>query len=120
MAAVRRPVVALFCGSRNWTDREMILRDLEALPDDSIVIEGGARGADTIAGKAAFEMGFHVATVPALWDSFGRAAGYRRNEAMLLLRPDVVYAYPLAGPGTRDMIERARSAGIPVVVRTPA
>lgn len=31
------PVVALFCGSREWTDRERIRRDLESLPRGSPV-----------------------------------------------------------------------------------
>jgi len=88
------------------------------LPRGSIVIEGGAHGADTIAGETAFELGFHVAMVTTLWDKYGRSAGFKRNEAMLLLRPDVVYAYPLGDPGTRRMIEIAEKAGIPIVVRT--
>jgi hypothetical protein len=109
-----RPVVALFCGSRDWTDRERIRRDLESLPEGSVVIEGGARGADRIAREEARELGLHVATVNALWDFYGRAAGYRRNEAMARLQPDYLYAYPLGGPGTANMIQIAEAECIPV------
>lgn len=108
------PVVALFCGSRDWSDRERIRRDLESLPEGSVVIEGGARGADRIAAEEAAALGLHVATVRALWDFYGRSAGYRRNEAMARLEPEVVYAYPLGGPGTARMIEIAEAACIPV------
>jgi YspA, cpYpsA-related SLOG family len=108
------PVVALFCGSREWTDRERIRRDLESLPEGSVVIEGGARGADRIARTEARGLGLHVATVAALWERYGRSAGYRRNEAMARLRPNLVYAYPLGGPGTARMIELAEAAYIPV------
>ena len=108
------PVLALFCGSREWTDRDRILRDLESLPEGSVVIEGGARGADRIAREEATELGLHVATVRALWDCYGRSAGFRRNEAMARLAPDYVYAYPLGGPGTAQMIELAEAACIPV------
>jgi YspA, cpYpsA-related SLOG family len=108
------PVVALFCGSREWTDRARIRRDLEKLPPRSVVIEGGARGADRIARQEAHRLGLHVATVSALWDFYGRSAGYRRNEAMARLEPDFVYAYPLGGPGTAQMIELAEAACIPV------
>jgi len=119
MSTVDRPVIALFCGSRDWTDRTKIRRDLRALPAGSIVVEGGARGADRIAREEAHELGIHVATVRALWDYYGRPAGYRRNEAMLLLQPDIVYAYPLDGPGTAQMIRLAEDESIPVLVRTP-
>jgi hypothetical protein len=114
-----RPVIALFCGSRDWTDREKIRRDLRSLPKGSIVVEGGARGADRIAREEAQALGIHVATVYALWDFHGRAGGYRRNEAMLLLQPSCVFAYPLGGPGTANMIELAENESIPVVTRTP-
>jgi hypothetical protein len=109
-----QPVIALFCGSREWSDRDCIRRDLESLPEGSIVIEGGARGADTIAHEEATALGLHVATVRALWDFYGRSAGYRRNEAMARLEPEIVYAYPLGGPGTARMIEIAEAACIPV------
>lgn len=103
------PVTALFCGSREWTDRDRIRRDLESLPPDSIVIEGGARGADRIAREVAHALGIHVATMPALWDFYEKSAGYRRNEAMARLQPDYCYAYPLGDPGTRHMIDIAEA-----------
>jgi len=114
-----RPVIALFCGSRRWTDREKIRRDLRSLPEGSIVIEGGARGADRIAREEAQALGIHVATVRALWGFYGRSGGFRRNEAMLRLQPEIVFAYPLGGPGTANMIRLAQDESIPVLERTP-
>jgi YspA, cpYpsA-related SLOG family len=110
------PVIALFCGSREWSDRQSIRADLRSLPQGSVVVEGGARGADRIARDEARSLGIHVATVPALWRRFGRSAGPRRNQAMLRLRPDVVHAYPLGGRGTAHMIDAAERAAIEVMV----
>ena len=110
-----RPPLALFCGSREWTDRARIRADLDRLPAGSIVIEGGARGADRIAREEAQALGLHVATVNALWDHYGRSAGYRRNEAMARLQPDFVHAYPLPGSaGTGHMVRIAESECIQV------
>ena len=109
-----RPQVVLFCGSRDWTDRAPIRRDLENLPPGSVVIEGGARGADRIAREEAEALGLHVATVPALWDHYGKSAGYRRNEAMARLAPEFAYAYPLGGRGTAHMIRTAEAECIQV------
>lgn len=108
--------VALFCGSRDWSDCEAIRRELRSLPAGSIVIEGGARGADRIAREEARSLGLHVASVPALWSRFGRSAGPRRNEAMLRLRPDVVHAFTLGTRGTAHIIAAAERAGVEVVV----
>jgi hypothetical protein len=109
-----RPLIVLFTGSREWTDRERIRRDLQSLPEGSIVIEGGARGADRIARVEAQKLGIHVATVNALWDYYDKSAGYRRNEAMARLQPDYVYAYPLGDPGTAQMIRTAEAQCIQV------
>lgn len=110
-----RPLVVLFCGSRNWTDRAPIRSDLESLPAGSVVIEGGARGADRIARVEAEALGLHVATVRALWDHYGKSAGYRRNEAMAGLQPEFAYAYPLGeSPGTHHMIRTAEAECIQV------
>jgi YspA, cpYpsA-related SLOG family len=101
------PQVVLFCGSREWTNAAAIRSDLESLPEGSIVIEGGARGADAIARREAASLGLHVATMRAQWDHYGKSAGYRRNEAMARLQPSFVYAYPLGGAGTEHMIRIA-------------
>lgn len=116
-------MIALFCGSRHWTDREAIatdMLDVLARAPEAIVLHGGATGADTIAGAVARQCGLHVIEMRALWDHYGRSAGPRRNAMMLRLQPEVVYAYTLGGNGTRSMINLARDAGVPVIVRTPA
>lgn len=110
--------VALFCGSREWADREAIVADLSGLPDGSVIIEGGARGADRLAKVEAIALGFHIATVTAQWSRYGRKAGPLRNAAMLALHPDVVYAYTLGTPGTENMMLLARAAGVPVIERS--
>lgn len=44
----------LICGSRHWVDYQMIHRVLSAMSDRvSLVIEGGAKGADLLGRKAA-------------------------------------------------------------------
>jgi hypothetical protein len=110
-----RPRVVLFSGSRRWEDPDPVTRDLETLPAGSLVIEGGAPGLDTIVRREAPRLGLHVATVPALWSYFDKPAGYRRNEAMLMLQPEELFAYPLGeSPGTRHMIRSAEAECVQV------
>jgi YspA, cpYpsA-related SLOG family len=99
----------LICGSRSWTDETPIRAALErARPE--VVIHGAARGADTLAGRIAAELGCRVLPFPADW-SLGRAAGVLRNQRMLDEgRPNWVIAFAddlRASRGTRDMVERA-------------
>lgn len=84
-----------------------------------IVIQGGARGADRLAGQIAAAFGIDCIEVPAEWDRYGRGAGPKRNQKMLEMEPNLVLAFHEQmdlGKGTRDMVTRARKAGIDVEV----
>jgi predicted Rossmann-fold nucleotide-binding protein len=51
---------------------------------------------------------------PANWNAWGRAAGPRRNQEMLMRKPNLVVAFP-GGEGTADMVQKAIAAGVKVV-----
>ena len=110
----------IICGSRTWDDWKSIRRYVDSLPDDAVVIEGGARGADSIARACAEQRGLEVLAFPADWKQYGKAAGVIRNTQMIMEgRPNqvVAFVYNLAtSTGTRNMIDKARSQGIPVTV----
>lgn len=102
------------CGGRDYRDRRRSEARLRKLPPGTVVIHGGSRGADRIAGEVARELGFEVVCYPAAWDRYGRVAGPVRNQAMLdCERPDLVIVFP-GGRGTADMIRRATRAGVPL------
>lgn len=113
-------VVAWFAGSRDWSDWHPVEDDLARLPKHAVVVHGGQRGLDSIAGAAARARGLHVA--PVLWrpDLYGKGAGPLRNQAIRQFLPTVGYAYPLGrSPGTHNMISLMRAAGAPVHVWRP-
>ena len=58
-------MVVVVCGSRSWTNRDLIGRRLSALRSGSAVIAGKAPGADTIAREEAVQLGFEVLPVDA-------------------------------------------------------
>lgn len=110
----------LVCGDRAWSDRAPIERELRGLPEGTVVIHGGCRGADRLAGQVASELSFGVEEFPAEWHRYGRAAGPIRNRRMLEEgKPDLVLAFHpdlSRSRGTRDMVDRARKAGVEVRV----
>lgn len=111
----------LVCGSRWWIDKEFIRRVLKGYETEYgplLIIEGGAKGADTIAREIATEEAWVVLEYQAQWNKYGRAAGPIRNQQMIDEgQPEEVVAFHMEGSrGTQDMIDRARKAGLLVAV----
>jgi hypothetical protein len=111
----RRETV-LICGSRTWTDPAPIRAAVAALASGSIVLVGGATGADRVAEHLARERGdLEVRVFAADWRRHGRRAGVLRNLRMLDQRPDRVLAFQIGdSPGTTHTIGEANRRGIPV------
>lgn len=109
----------LVTGGRDFTTRAFLDAALDRYRQEhgvALIIHGGARGADALAGRWAQASGVPFVVMPAHWQAaaLGKAAGPIRNQWMLdLLHPDVVIAFP-GGVGTRDMVARARRAGVDV------
>lgn len=103
----------LVCGGRDYQDSERVELEL-ALVQPTLVIHGGARGADYLAFLWSQERGIPSECFAADWETYGRGAGPIRNARMLAEgKPDLVVAFP-GGRGTEDMKRRARAAGVPV------
>ena len=110
----------IVCGGRDydgdapWNHVMDVLGDLHRKTPISAIIEGGARGADSLAKTWALMNGVKCVTVPANWALHGTRAGPIRNARMLHeFSPDLVVAFP-GGKGTANMIQIAEQAGIPV------
>lgn len=112
----------LVCGGRNFNDPLTLGSWLGGINKNhgpiSLLIEGGARGADLMAREFAKWQNIPTKTFPADWDRHGKAAGHIRNKQMLDEgKPDLVVAFE-GGRGTANMIEQARAAGIKVFIAT--
>ena len=106
----------LVCGGRDYDDQDAVFSVLNKLRP-TFIIEGGARGADTLAWLwARRNLGpDQRLQFQARWDRHGKAAGAIRNQEMIDIgKPDLVVAFP-GGKGTADMVRRAKRAGIPVL-----
>ncbi len=115
----------LICGSRFYTDYGRVLHYIRRLKatsvhGDIVIIAGGAKGADTLAVKAAKACGLSFREYPAQWKKYGKKAGPIRNQTMLdMENPHLVVAFHEnidGSKGTKDMVSRARKSGVPLVV----
>jgi hypothetical protein len=109
-------MTVLVCGGRDYTDRARLFRLLDFnRAKIGMIVHGGAKGADTLAGNWCYERGVPMMLVPAEWARFGKKAGFIRNEKMLAIgRPDLVVAFP-GGVGTAMMVQLAKQAGVRVI-----
>jgi predicted Rossmann-fold nucleotide-binding protein len=108
----------LVCGGRDFDDRAALYAALDRLYAQhrfTVLIAGGARGADMLAVQWARDRGIRTRIFLARWRHQGAAAGPIRNMRMLKEgRPDLVIAFP-GGKGTAGMMALAQGAGVPVV-----
>jgi hypothetical protein len=108
-------VTVVVTGSRDWKDAERVKTRIKALPHGTLLVHGGARGVDTIAGKAA-KAHCTVRVVHADWETYGKAAGPIRNERMLReYKPDLAIAFIRNNSrGATHCANRAMKLGIKV------
>lgn len=109
----------LVCGGRDYTDANRIWSILDhylhVADDFEVLIHGAARGVDSISGEWAQARSVRVEVFPADWTTHGTIAGPIRNAQMLREgKPTVVVAFP-GGAGTRNMVDRAKRANVPVL-----
>lgn len=108
----------LVCGGRDlqfalWYRR--IEKVLDAIGGITAIIQGGANGADDMAGMYARAHGIPCEMFAADWKLNSKAAGPIRNQRMIDEgKPDLVVAFP-GKKGTADMVRRAVAAGVNVM-----
>lgn len=120
----------LVCGPRKWMEQKPIEEVLRQFPAGTIIVQGGARGADSIAGFVGEILGFEVReyAVDSALDGPWPAAGVQRNLRMLRAEHpssdgayvDVGIAFKLKeelSVGTGHMVEFMRQATPRIDVR---
>lgn len=104
----------LVCGGRDYTDQPRLFESLDSIHSLSVIttiIHGAATGADTLAGKWAATRGIDIEPFPVKKYESPLSRNHRMLEGS---SPDIVVHFP-GGSGTRDMVHRARIAGITTI-----
>jgi hypothetical protein len=129
----------IICGDRNVCDFELVDKAVKkAKFKVTQVINGDAKGADTLGKEWAESKGIPVENFPADWkninvedavvkerynqwtkknEKYNANAGFQRNQTMVD-EADAVIALQPNGPtnGTQDTIKKAKAKGIPVFI----
>jgi SLOG family YspA-like protein len=112
-------VKLLVCGGRDFSDYLRVVHELDRINEEcgglECLIEGEARGVDSLAACWAYCRGVHIKGFRAEWARYGKAAGAIRNALMLENgKPDLVVAFA-GGTGTANMVKLAKAAGVRVL-----
>lgn len=103
-------------GSRNFPNRYMVERFVYLLPDDVVIVSGGARGVDRWAELTAKHHRRQYRIHRAQWQKYGKAAGFVRNN-VVVKDADIVVAFHHGGSsGTRHTIDLCARYGVPCVI----
>lgn len=104
----------LVAGSRTIADKVLIekyifsyLEELciHVAYDTIRIVSGGAKGVDTIAKEIAIENGIQPIVIPALWDHFGKSAGFKRNIHLVDIADYVLILHDGKSIGTKNTID---------------
>lgn len=124
----------LIFGGRDFTDEASCTLEIGAFmekhdltPDNTIIIEGGANGADKLAKDVCEEMGFTVETMEADWNDmsepcrikynqygqYNALAGMKRNSEMVDIATHAIGFWDGMSKGTEDSIKKIEAKRIP-------
>ena len=102
-------------GGRFWnrqSETYAFLDQIDLEEGVSLLIHGGAKGADSLCAKWAETRGINTLRFDPDWDTQGRSAGKNRNQDMIDSgHPDGIAIFP-GESGTKDMTRRAKAAGL--------
>lgn len=105
----------IVAGTRSFANYEFLRAKMDCLlircPEVEIV-SGTARGADQLGERYASERGYPLKQFPADWDTYGKAAGYRRNEQMAEYADAAVVFWDGKSRGSKHMIDIAKAKGL--------
>lgn len=108
-------------GGRDFDNWQLLVLKLGALTANLHpikIVEGGATGADQMAGRWADQMGYKHKTIEAEWELYATAgqknpAGMIRNRELCAMADVAIFFWDGRSPGTENSIELAKQKGIP-------
>ena len=101
----------IVAGSRDFEDYQLLsahLDDINKRFGISEIVSGTAKGADKLGEQYAIKHNIPIKRFPADWNSFGKAAGYIRNEQMARYADACICFWINKSKGTGHMINLAR------------
>ena len=101
----------IIAGGREFNNYETLVKICDEYLKDKKniqIISGAARGADSLGEKYAIEKRYSLVKIPAKWETFGKSAGYKRNEEMVKIANCLIAFWDGKSKGTNHTIQLAK------------
>ncbi len=111
----------IIAGSRSFSDYELMERNCDHMlqnQTDIEVVSGTADGADKLGEVYASNIGHRIKRFPADWKTYGRKAGFLRNEKMAKYADALIAFWDGSSKGTEHMINLAKKHNLKIKVVT--
>lgn len=103
-------------GSRGWVNRQAIITFVSALPKDTVIITGGARGVDQFAMEAAKIYGLKLVVYYPDYNKYGKRAPLERNLIIAADCDEMAIFWDGKSTGSRHVRTAAEKLNKPVAV----
>lgn len=111
----------IIAGGRDFSDYDLLCQRVNKilLKQTKIeIVSGAAKGADKLGERYAEEHGYEIIRFVADWNTFGKAAGYRRNIEMANYADALILFWDGISKGSKHMLETANEWGLKIRVIT--
>ncbi len=98
-------------GSRGFNDYDYMTSILNNIEGITLIVSGGAPGADHLAEMYADQNNINKLILKADWGKYGKSAGMIRNKDIVDNAEYIIAFWDGVSKGTKNSIERARKAG---------
>ena len=101
----------IIAGSRNFNNYKKLCEYCDIMLSNTNnveIVSGTAAGADRLGMKYAIDRLLVLKEFPADWDTFGKSAGYKRNEQMAQYADALIAFWDGKSKGTKHMIDLAK------------
>jgi hypothetical protein len=102
-------------GSRSFNDYQKLKDTLSKL-DITLIVSGGANGADKLGEQYANENGIPTKIFLPDWEKHGKSAGFLRNTDIINESDLVIAFWDNNSGGTKDSIDKAEKQGKNVII----
>lgn len=105
----------IIAGTRTFSNYKLLEKEVYTFIKDylvSTIFDGCAQGADRLGRQYAKEDDLEIKKFPALWNSYGSAAGPIRNKLMASEADMCIIFWDGKSRGTQSMINEAKKANL--------
>lgn len=109
-------IKVIIAGGRDFSNEALLTESCNKLliGSDFEIVSGTARGADRLGEFYAIDRNFQIKRFPPDWDTYGKRAGYLRNQEMAEYADMLIAFWDGQSKGTKHMIDLATQKGLTV------